>query len=93
MLLANNFKKKDIAAAIKVSPSTITRELKRNSSRSAVYNWETAQKSAVYKMHRHPGNRSISQQIENEAISLLTEKQWSPEQISGRLAKEGKNIS
>ncbi|WP_155941923.1 helix-turn-helix domain-containing protein, partial [Prevotella sp. AGR2160] len=34
MLLANNSKKKDIAAAIKVSPSTITRELKRNSSRS-----------------------------------------------------------
>lgn len=93
MLLANNSKKKDIAAAIKVSPSTITRELKRNSSRSGVYNWETAQKSSVYKKHRHPGNRSILQQIEDEAINLLTAKQWSPEQISGRLAKEGKKIS
>ncbi|MDD6552068.1 MAG: IS30 family transposase, partial [Prevotellaceae bacterium] len=76
MLLANNSKKKDIAAAIKVSLSTITRELKRNSSRSGVYNWETAQKSSVYKKHRHPGNRSILQQIEDEAINLLTAKQW-----------------
>jgi IS30 family transposase len=34
-------KKKDIAAAIKVSPSTISRELKRNSGCRGSYNWET----------------------------------------------------
>ena len=93
VLLANNFMKKDIATAIGVSPSSITCELKRNSSRSNVYNWKTAQYSAAYKKRRRPGNRSIQQQIEDEAINLLTEKQWSPEQISGRLAKEGKKIS
>lgn len=32
--------------SIKVSPSTISRELKRNSGRRGGYNWETAQKNA-----------------------------------------------
>lgn len=86
-------KKKDIATAIKVSPSTISRELKRNSGRRGGYNWETAQKNASYHKHRCPGNRSVGQDVKEEAIRLFKEEQWSPEQISGSLAKEGLSIS
>jgi hypothetical protein len=42
ILLQQEMKKKDIAAAIKISQSTISRELKRNSGRRGSYNWETA---------------------------------------------------
>ena len=93
ILLQQGMKKKDIATAIKVSPSTISRELKRNSGRRGGYNWETAQKNAFYHKHRCPGNRSVGQDVKEKAISLLKEEQWSPEQISGSLAKEGLSIS
>ena len=86
-------RKKAIAEAIKVSPSTISRELKRNSGRKGNYNWETAQRNADYHKHRRPGNHAIDQSIIDEAIDLLSNEQWSPEQISGNLAKEGKHIS
>lgn len=93
ILLQQGMKKKDIATAIKVSPSTISRELKRNSGRRGGYNWETAQKNAFYHKHRCPGNRSVGQDVKEKAIRLLKEEQWSPEQISGSLAKEGLSIS
>jgi IS30 family transposase len=84
---------KDIAAAIGVSPSTITRELKRNSGSRSKYNWNTAQSNATYHKHRHPGNHAVKAEIKTEVISLLVTKQWSPRQISSRLALVGKNIS
>ena len=73
--------------------STIYRELKRNSGSRNHYNWETAEAKARRKKRRTPGNRRISQEVREEALRLLKEKQWSPEQISGYLAKEGKRIS
>ena len=93
ILLQNGKRKKEIAEAINVSPSTISRELKRNSGKNGRYNWETAQHNAVYHKRRQPGNHAIAQSIKDEAIRLLSEEQWSPEQISGTLAKEGKSIS
>ena len=85
--------RKDIAEAIKVSPSTITRELQRNSGTRGDYNWETAQRNAVRKKRGKPGNRSMDKSVKSEARHLLVSEQWSPEQISGVLAKEGKLIS
>ena len=81
------------AKAINVDLSTIYRELKRNSGSRNHYNWETAEANARRKKRRTPGNRRISQEVREEALRLLKEKQWSPEQISGYLAKEGKRIS
>jgi len=92
-LLQNGTKKKDIAKAINVSPSTISREIKRNSGRNGQYNWETAQRNAVYHKRRKPGNHSIDKDVKDEAIRLLTDEQWSPAQISGYLAKQDKHIS
>lgn len=93
VLLQKKMKKKDIAEAINVNPSTLYRELKRNSGSRNHYNWETAEANARQKKHKKPGNRSISNDVREEALCLLKEKQWSPEQISGYLEKEDKNIS
>ena len=93
ILLQNGTKKIDIAKAINVSPSTVSREIKRNSGRNGHYNWETAQRNVAYRKRRKPGNRSIEDSVKNEAVRLLTEEQWSPVQISGYLAKQEKHIS
>ena len=42
---------------------------------------------------RSPGNRSIDPVILWEALDLLENRQWSPEQISGHMALQGKHIS
>lgn len=93
ILLQNGTKKKDIAKAINVSPSTISREIKRNSNRNGHYNWETAQRIAAYSKHHKPGNHAIDKEVKEEALRLLQEEQWSPVQISGYLAKQQKHIS
>ena len=77
----------NIAAAIGVSPSTITRELKRNSGSRRKHNFNTAHSNATYHKHRHPGNHAVKAGIRTEVVSLLVTKQWSPRQISGRLAE------
>ena len=93
VLLQSRTKQKDIAKAINVSPSTVSRELRRNSGVRRHYNWETAQANAVQTRHRKPGNRSVDKDVMEEAKRLLITEQWSPEQISGVLAKDGKYIS
>ena len=93
VLLQKGTRKKDIAMAINVSPSTITRELKRNSGVRGHYNWETAQANALRTKRKTPGNHSVDDAIKEEARRILISEQWSPEQISGALAKEDKHIS
>ncbi|MES5168446.1 IS30 family transposase [Prevotella melaninogenica] len=93
VLLQNGMKQKDIAKAINVSPSTVSREIRRNSGIRGHYNWETAQANAVQTRRRKPGNRSVDKDVMKEAKRLLITEQWSPEQISGVLAKDGKYIS
>ena len=93
VLLQNGTRKKDIAKAINVHPSTVTRELKRNSGVRGNYNWETAQANAVRTKRKKPGNHSVDDAIKEEAKRILISEQWSLEQISGALAREGKHIS
>ena len=93
VLLQNRTKQKDIAKAINVSASTVSREIRRNSGVRRHYNWETAQANAVQTKRRKPGNRSVDKDVMEEAKCLLITEQWSPEQISGVLAKDGKYIS
>ena len=92
-LLQNRTKQKEIAKAINVSPSTVSREIRRNSGVRGRYNWETAQANAVQTKRKKPGNHSINKDVMEEARHLLVTEQWSPEQISGVLAKDGKYIS
>jgi len=93
VLLSKGLKKKEIAEAIGVSNSTITRELQRNSSKRGVYKWEIAQKQAEKRSKRTPGNRAISKAIWSSVKHYLVDEQWSPEQISGYLAKDDIKIS
>ena len=93
VLLQNRTKQKEIAKAINVSPSTVSREIRCNSGVRGRYNWETAQANAVQTKRKKPGNHSINKEVMEEAKHLLVTEQWSPEQISGVLAKDGKYIS
>ncbi len=58
VLLQNRTKQKENAKAINVSPSTVSRELRRNSGVRGRYNWETAQANAVQTKRTKPGNRA-----------------------------------
>lgn len=92
-LFQSGWTRTKIAETIGVDPSTISREIKRNSGSRGHYNWQTAQKNADYKKKRKTGNRAIAQEIKDEAIRLLVEEQWSPEQISAILKEQGMEIS
>ena len=92
-LLQRKCTKNEIAHAIGVSNSTVTRELRRKSSSRGVYKWDKAQRLAEKRKHQMPGNRSIKPFVREMAIGLLKQRQWSPEQISGYLARKGYKIS
>ena len=93
VLLKQNWKKKDIASAIGVSVSTVYREIGRNSGKHGSYTHGMAQELADTRKERLPGNRKIPKRVTDEALSLLREEQWSPEQISGWMALKGVHIS
>ena len=93
VLLQNRTKQKEIAKAINVNASRVSREIRRNSGVRGRYNWETAQTNAVQIKRKKPGNHSINKDVLEEAKRLLVTEQWSPEQISGVLAKNSKHIS
>ena len=93
ILLQKKTSKKEIAEAINVHPSTITRELARNSGTNGKYNWETAEQNAKYHKKRKPGNHAVKSDVKEKALKYLKEEQWSPVQISGYLAKNNQYIS
>jgi transposase, IS30 family len=76
-----------IALELGVHKSTISRELKRNKSRRG-YRPLKAQELAQERQHGKAKTRISGATW--EAIEAALHQQWSPEQISGRLAREGK---
>lgn len=81
-LIKEGYNQKYIADNIGVHPSTISRELRRNSNEN--YNPEQAQISCFIR-HKHKSkNNVITSQIEKYIRSKL-KQDWSPEQISGRM--------
>lgn len=92
-LIQSGWSRARIANSIGVDPSTITREINRNSGVRGIYNWETAEKNASLRKKRKPGNRAIPKEVKDEAVRLLVEEQWSPEQISAALKLRGMMIS
>lgn len=86
----NGSEQKEIAAAIGVHPSTISRELRRGSSQGNTYSYIEGQlhaNSREWKGYR----------VSNETMALveakLRDEQWSPDQISQSLKKEGVAVS
>jgi len=82
-----------IAQSIGVSKSTVSRELRRNKTARGKYVYDKADNAAESRKHRAPGNRAVKPELWWRIEQLIKERQWSPQQISGRLAKEGVNVS
>lgn len=83
--------KKFIAYELGVSESTISRELKRNSSKSGSYNPDKAQAFAEERKERYAINRKFDDAMRRLIEKMICTEQWSPEQIKGYCDKN--NIS
>lgn len=93
VLLQKKMSKTFIAESIHVSVSTISREIKRNSNVRGIYNGRQAMLKNRRRKSILPGNRHIPLELRCEVFRLIRERQWSPEQIAGRLNMEGKQVS
>lgn len=75
------------------SQSTLSREIRRNSTDKGNYLWDKAHAKAMERRKRTTSNRAKDPVIVWKAMELLKEEDWSPEQISADMKKRGKNIS
>ncbi len=92
-LLQNKTSRKNIARIIGCSESTISRELKRNSTEKGNYLWDKAHQKAMERRKRTTVNSALDSTLVWRIKQMLLEHQWSPEQICGVLAKEGISVS
>ena len=82
---------RQIAADLDRAPSTISRELRRNSGRQIGYKPTYAQEQA--KARRWAGSRLDREPALRRAVLERLARGWSPEQVAGRLAREaGRNV-
>ncbi len=93
VLLQKKTSRKEIALLVGCSESTLSREIKRNSTDKGNYLWDKAHAKAVERRRRTTANRAKDPTIVWEALSLLKEEDWSPEQISADMKSRGKDIS
>lgn len=77
-----------IAQTIEVSASTVSRELRRNRHKQG-YTTPHADMLAQERIDWRRYSRRFTESLRNRAEELLRSCQWSPEQISGRLRREG----
>ena len=88
-LLQSGHSQAHIARKIGVDPSTISRELVRNTGARG-YRFKQAHEKAS---HRRKEASDKPRKMTPDLVELIEEKltreQWSPDQISGRLAKDG----
>ena len=89
LMLQEGKNRKDIARAIGVSTSTISRELHKNCDlRNGVYNYDLAQRKYETRLKFRGRKPVFTQEMKDTVISLL-EEGYSPEQINGRSNVEG----
>lgn len=93
VLLQKKIAKKEIALLVGCSQSTLSREISRNSTEKGNYLWEKAHMKAIERRKRTTTNSTKDPVIVWEALNLLQENDWSPEQISAYMKSQGKNIS
>ena len=77
---------KEIAREVGVSPSTISRELRRNGDEKG-YDAEQAQMKTFLR-HRHKRKHTVWTPSVERYIRQRLKQEWSPEQISGRMKIE-----
>ena len=80
-------RQKEMATALERSPSTISRELRRNRT-GPEYLAAQAQRQAEQRRRDRPLIRKMDQPTINHDVRAGLAKQWSPEQIAGRLKQE-----
>lgn len=85
----NGFKGNAIAKELGVSPSTVSRELKRNCSKRGCYNPDRAQEMATERKERFAVNRRFTKSIEKLVRRYIEQEQWSPEEIVGHCRRHG----
>ena len=85
-LQREGYTKRQIAASLDRSTSTVTRELSRNSSQTKGYDPEYAQQQA--RARRWRGSRLDRNPALREQVLAGLQANWSPEQVAGRLALE-----
>ena len=92
-LLQRRTPRKEIALIVGCSQSTISRELKRNSTDKGNYLWDKAHAKALERRKRTTSNRKLDSVLVWRIKQLIIDNQWSPEQICGVLAKENISVS
>ena len=92
-LLQRKTPRKEIALIVGCSQSTLSRELRRNSTSKGNYLWDKAHAKAMERRKRATSNSTKDPCIVWEALNLLREEDWSPEQISADMKSRGKEIS
>lgn len=88
-LIAGNLSIRRIAGILGYAPSSISRELKRNSGKDGKYQADMAQRKAVW---RNTKDKKASRRTP-ELVAYVQERlreRWSPEQIAGRLRLAGR---
>lgn len=78
---------KDIAAALNRSPSTLSRELSRNMGMRG-YRYKQANNKAAIRHKEKPKAMKLKDEVK-ALITKYLQQDWSPEQIAGRLERDG----
>lgn len=88
VLLQKKMSRKEICDIIKISQSTLCRELKRNSGQRG-YHCKQAQVKADKRLLRLQNYRNLTIKLRKFIREKITEEEWSPAQIVGYLRKTG----
>ena len=92
-LLQRKTSRKDIALIVGCSQSTLSREIRRNSTAKGNYLWDKAHAKAMERRKRSTSNRKLDSTLVWKIKQMIIDSQWSPEQICGVLSKEGISVS
>ena len=93
-LLQKKTARKEIAGIVGISQSTLSREIRRNSTPSGKYIWIKAHDMAMRRRKRTVKNARLSDGLVWRIKEYIINDQWSPRQISGYLRRnEGIKVS
>ena len=92
-LLQSGHSQAHIARQIGVDPSTISRELVRNTGARGYRFKQAHEKASQRREEASDKPRKMTPDLVELIEEKLTQEQWSPDQISGRLAKDGVALS
>lgn len=90
-LLSEEFSQREIARKLNIAPSTVHRELRRNNNLCGSYDPQIAQERTL-KRRSKPKPKRVCENTRN-AVELMLEMDWSPEQISAICTRIGYPVS